>query len=125
MFRLLHISDLHRSSSDPVGNAELISTLVSDHDRHSRERPPIGHYNAAIVSGDIIQGVGLNASNSDGELQEQYKTALTFLVELADRFFEGDRSRIIIIPGNHDVDWNTARQYMEVVDKPDAPISME
>lgn len=122
MFRLLHISDLHRSSSDPVGNAELISTLVSDHDRHSHEKTPIGNYNAAVVSGDIIQGVGLNSSNADVELQEQYKTALTFLVELADRFFEGDRSRIIIVPGNHDVDWNTARQSMEVVDKPGVPI---
>ncbi len=122
MFRLLHISDLHRSSSDPIGNAELISTLVSDHDRHSYDETPIGHYNAAVVSGDIIQGVSLNTSSPDDELQKQYETAHVFLVELAERFFNGDRSRIIIVPGNHDVDWNTARQSMEVVDKPGAQI---
>jgi len=120
MFRLLHISDLHRSPSDPVGNAELISTLVSDHDRQRCEITPIGDYDAVIVSGDIIQGVALDKANSATELKAQYDVAHDFLAELANRFFDGDRARVIIVPGNHDVDWNTARASMEAVDKPDA-----
>lgn len=122
MFRLLHISDLHRSASDPVGNAELISTLVSDHDRQRHDATPIGDYDAAVVSGDIIHGVSLDHVNSDAELKGQYEIAYEFLAELASRFFDGDHSRIIVVPGNHDIDWNTARKSMEVVDKPDAPI---
>jgi len=122
MFRLLHISDLHRSSSDPVGNTELISTLVSDHDRQRHEPTPIGDYDAAVVSGDIIQGVSLGKPNSDGDLIQQYETAHEFLVELANRFFAGDRSRVIIVPGNHDVDWCAARKSMAVVDSSDKPV---
>jgi hypothetical protein len=29
--------------------------------------------------------------------------------------FDGDRSRVVLVPGNHDVDWNTARSSMELV----------
>jgi hypothetical protein len=122
MPRLLHISDLHRSPSDPVGNAELISTLVADHDRQRRELTPIGNYDAAIVSGDIIQGVPLGLTDAHSELRRQYDAAYQFLTELADRFFEGDRAKIVIVPGNHDVDWNAARNSMEVVDNPTLPV---
>lgn len=122
MFRLLHISDLHRAPSDPVGNAELISTLLADHDRHSRDSTPIGKYDAAIISGDIVQGIDLHDTNADAELIQQYDAAYEFLAELADRFFAGDRSRMVVVPGNHDVDWNTARNSMIVVDDPDKPV---
>ena len=32
-----------------------------------------------------------------------------------ERFLEGDRSRLIMVPGNHDVDWNTAFSALEPV----------
>lgn len=122
MFRLLHISDLHRSVSDPVGNAELISTLVADHDRQRCDATPIGDYEAAIVSGDIVQGVGLGHPDHDTELRAQYQVAYEFLAELAGRFFSGDHSKIVLVPGNHDINWNAARESMELVDKPDVPL---
>jgi hypothetical protein len=43
----------------------------------------------------------------------QYVTAKDFLCKLSDRFLGGDRSQLILIPGNHDVCWNTSRSSME------------
>jgi hypothetical protein len=121
MFSILHITDLHRAKSDPISNAELISALISDRERYVKEDPPIATPQAIIVSGDIIQGVGLNAPNFSEELAEQYEAAYDFLVDLANRFLEGDRSRVIIVPGNHDIDWNTALASMELVEEKDFP----
>jgi Calcineurin-like phosphoesterase len=121
VFTILHISDLHQSSSDPISNDELISALVGDCDRYADENPRISNPNAIIVSGDIIQGVPLGAKNFKVELENQYANAEKFLGELVNRFLSGDRSRIIIIPGNHDVDWNTAFKSMKKVEPQDLP----
>lgn len=63
MFCILHITDLHRSLHDPLSNDELISALVSDRDSFPSEDPPIALPQAIVVSGDIIQGVGLCVSD--------------------------------------------------------------
>jgi hypothetical protein len=63
-FSILHISDLHRSPSDPVSNDELTSALMSDRDRYIREDPPVAVPEAIVVSGDIIQGVPLDTDDS-------------------------------------------------------------
>jgi hypothetical protein len=55
------------------------------------------------VSGDIVYGVTSNDANSDAALKQQYDEALEFLVLLAELFFEGNRERVILVPGNHDV----------------------
>jgi hypothetical protein len=120
-FSILQISDLHRSSEDPISNDELISAMVSDRDRYVQGNPRISAPDAIIVSGDIIQGVPLGTPNFEAELEKQYAVAETFLDELGKRFVSGDRSRIIIIPGNHDSDWNTAFSAMEEVDPKDIP----
>lgn len=44
-----------------------------------------------------------------------------FLNELATRFLDGDRSRLVIIPGNHDVCWNTAYASMKPVAESEYP----
>lgn len=120
-FTFLHISDLHRSELDPISNEELISALVCDRDRYVVENPNICVPEAIIVSGDIIQGVPLGTPNFKAELVKQYAVAERFLDELAKRFVSGDRSRVIIVPGNHDVDWNTAFSAMQVVDPSNIP----
>ena len=28
---------------------------------------------------------------------------------MCDRFLDGDRSRMVLVPGNHDICWNTSR----------------
>jgi predicted MPP superfamily phosphohydrolase len=115
---ILHISDLHRSPDDPIGNAELISTLIADADRYTSERPAIRRPDAIVVSGDIILGVPLGVEGSANSLEDQYDIASQFLAELAERFLDGDRAKMVVVPGNHDVDWNTARQAMEPVSDP-------
>ena len=120
-FSILHISDLHRSPHDPISNDELISALVSDRDGYAYENPSIAAPSAIVVSGDIIQGVPLGTSNYESKLAHQYAVAEAFLDELVRRFLNGDRSRLVIVPGNHDVDWNTAFAALEPIDKAHTP----
>lgn len=125
MFSILHITDLHRSKSDPITNPELLSALVHDRRHYISEDPQISPPQAIIVSGDLIQGVGLGHADPDGELAAQYEDAHEFLGQLTDRFVDGDRSKVIIIPGNHDIDWNRARAAMEPVDAEDVPSDLQ
>ena len=113
---ILHISDLHRSSTDPIGNDELLSTLVADRDRYVAETPPVPAPQFIIVSGDLVQGVPLEAADPDAELAHQYEVALEFLCRLTDVFAGGERRRVVIVPGNHDVSWPIAHSAMAPVD---------
>lgn len=115
MISVLHLSDLHRSVDDPISNEELLVALSTDRARYTRAPIPIKAPDAIVVSGDIIQGVGLGYSESRKELDAQYQVAEQFLAMLADEFLKGDRSQLVITPGNHDVDWNLARSAMVAV----------
>lgn len=115
MFSILHISDLHRSQDEPLDNASLLASLVADFDRYLGEYPRIPPPEAIVVSGDLIQGVPLGTPNWEGSLREQYRVADTFLSELCDRFLKGDRRSMILVPGNHDVCWNTSLQAMSEI----------
>ena len=115
MFSILHISDLHRSADDPISNDELVASLSTDRARYARSDPAIKAPDAIVISGDIIQGVLLGDSAGKHSLSEQYSVAESFLGRLADEFVHGDRSKVIVAPGNHDVDWNVAREAMEIV----------
>jgi hypothetical protein len=120
-FSILHISDLHQSPEDPISNEELISALVRDRDAYTHESPAIAAPQAIVVSGDLIRGVTLKTANYEAELVKQYGVAEDFLDNLTKRFVAGDRSRVILIPGNHDIDWNTAFSSFQVVDPKDYP----
>ena len=124
-FSILHISDLHRSPRDPVSNDELISALVSDRDRYVYEDPPVAAPEAIVVSGDIIQGVPLGTSDFATAIDGQYSVAEAFLSELVERFLEGDRSRLIMVPGNHDIDWNTALSSLDKVPDREIPCDLK
>lgn len=115
MFSILHISDLHRSPSEPVDNDTLLQALLADKDRYTLASNPIHAPNAIIVSGDIVQGARLNEDDWKAKIKAQYENAAEFLGALADHFLDGDRSKIIIVPGNHDVCWNTAFSSMETL----------
>ncbi len=121
MFSILHISDLHRSAADPISNDELLASLTVDRERYTRADPAVRAPDAIVVSGDIIQGVELAGENSEDALANQYEVAEDFLVRLAQEFVQGDRSRVIVAPGNHDVAWNVARQAMEKVPAVEIP----
>ena len=101
---VLHISDLHRDPANPLRNDVLINTLENDKRHYSTEEAPrVRLPDLIIVSGDIIQGITPNVQDPEGKLREQYQQALDFLSTLTNRFVEGDRNRVIIVPGNHDV----------------------
>ena len=120
-YSIMHISDLHRSSQDPISNDELISALLHDRDRYVREKPSVSAPQAIVVSGDIIRGVPLQTEDFKRKIEKQYAVAKEFLDELVLRFLEGDRSRLIMVPGNHDVDWNTAFGALESVPSEEIP----
>lgn len=107
---LLHISDLHRTSGPRLSNDELLAAIASDSTRWSGEGIPSP--DLVVVSGDLVQGVSIGTPDPDSEIVAQYSEACDFLQRLAAEFVDSDRSRIVIIPGNHDVHWDRARNAM-------------
>ena len=124
MFSILHISDLHRSSKEPVDNNSLLAGLLADSDRYAGETPRIPPPCAIVVSGDLIQGARIGASKWQQSMKDQYAVANSFLAVLCERFLDGDRSRMVLIPGNHDVCWNTSRLAMERVPEKEYPSNL-
>lgn len=124
MFSILHISDLHRTPNARISNAELLSALVRDRDSYTKGDKPIRAPDAIVVSGDIVQGVSLKAANGQAALQAQYEEAEAFLSELVSQLLEGDRSRVIIVPGNHDIDWQLAKKAMQLVEAGELPVNV-
>lgn len=101
---VLHISDLHRDPENPILNDVLLDSLEIDR-RHytAEETPAVRAPDLVIVSGDIIHGIRADEPDPEKRLREQYQEALDFLSRLTDRLVGGDRERVVIVPGNHDV----------------------
>jgi predicted phosphodiesterase len=114
MLTILHISDLHRD--DPqrtISNTVLLNSLTKDFDRYTQsEQVKISSPNLIIVSGDIVQGAR-GSTDTTKELNRQYDEAESFLSKLADDFLAGDRTRLILVPGNHDVSDHLFKQSLE------------
>ena len=107
---LLHISDLHRTSEPRLKNDELFAAIASDATRWESEGIP--RPDLIVVSGDLIQGTSIDAPDPDSEIVAQYSEASDFLQRLAAAFVDSDRSRVVIVPGNHDVHWGRALNAM-------------
>lgn len=114
--RLLHISDLHRTGDDPLTNSELLNGIYLDIGQMAELGDDFTQLDAIVVSGDLVQGVSSSSLNPDAELKQQNEEALSFLSDLAEMFVSNDRSRVIILPGNHDVERATAQKAMKKVD---------
>ena len=108
---ILHISDLHRTADPHLTNDDLLSAITSDSRRWQAEGIPSP--DVIVVSGDLIQGVGIDDVEAESKINAQYAEADEFLGKLADRLVESDLSRVVIVPGNHDVHWQRARQAMQ------------
>ena len=121
MFTILHISDLHRSQDEPVSNEDLLAALLADRDRYLGEEPRIPPPRAIVVSGDLIWGESIGAPNWQKSIQDQYRVAASLLTQFCERFLDGDKSRLILTPGNHDVCWNTSFLAMERVPQHEYP----
>lgn len=107
---IAHISDLHRSSDNPISNIALLNSLIRDMDVYTEQG--IDKPDLLIVSGDIVQG-----DSDTGLLKKQYDEALDFLNNLAVNLFDGDKSRIILIPGNHDINWAESIKSMKIIEE--------
>lgn len=111
---IMHISDLHRSKDNPISNDALIASLMRDMDTYSAEG--INKPDILIVSGDIVQGSN-DFEKAAGLLAEQYKEALDFLNRLTSELFAGDKSKIVLVPGNHDISWTESKSSMLIVEE--------
>ncbi len=107
---LLHISDLHRSSGPRLSNSEILTAIVSDATRWRSEGIP--KPDLIVVSGDLIQGAQLGEPDPDAIVKSQYREVGEFLEELGSEFVDSERSRIVIVPGNHDVHWSRSLEAM-------------
>ncbi len=113
---ILHISDLHRSKGCEISNDALLSSLLTDKERFSTiEKPKIRPPDIIIVSGDIIRG-SVFKDGSEEEVAVQYSEALDFLNELTNQLLNGNKDCLIVIPGNHDIDWKYSRESMSKID---------
>ena len=112
---LLHISDLHRTSTPRPSNDELLAAICSDSERWSLEG--ITKPDLIVVSGDLIQGSNLDVPEPDTEIEAQYREADDFLKRLGAEFVNSDQSRIVMVPGNHDVHWRRAFDGMKPIQK--------
>jgi hypothetical protein len=102
-FTILHISDLHKQNEDDYDN--VLQSLKDDCFRYCKDfslpKPEV-----IVVTGDVIKG------GTPSEINVQYTQVEDFLNKLTEFFLENDKSRIIIVPGNHDIDWNKSREAM-------------
>lgn len=111
---LLHISDLHRTSLPRLSNDDLLAAIISDSERWRLEEIPSPEL--IVVSGDLIQGASLGAPNADTIIEDQYSEAADFLRRLGEEFVASNRSRIVIVPGNHDVHWGRSLDGMRPIE---------
>lgn len=91
---ILHISDLHKPEG--LNYETLLDSLCDDRERWRQEGivPP----SYIVISGDLIQG-----AYTDDDIQTQYNEVSKFLDKLVGEFLNGDKMRLIMVPGNHDM----------------------
>ncbi|NEO78766.1 metallophosphoesterase [Moorena sp. SIO4G3] len=100
---ILHLSDLHITTSEEatLWSNQLAQDLTED--------LQIPNLDALILSGDIA-----NYSTT-----EEYQAAQQFLDNLRLDFPDLDPKQIVIVPGNHDLNWKLAKQAYQLLDLED------
>ena len=106
----LHLSDLHRTPAEHVSNAFLAGSILQDitygfpstsetlgEDEPSLPRPD--EIDLVIVSGDLTQSAQ----------RKEFDEAEEFLNTIATELLGGNVERLIVVPGNHDIDWALSR----------------
>jgi 3',5'-cyclic AMP phosphodiesterase CpdA len=102
LMHILHLSDLHITTPD---QANLWSTQLRTDLRRELNIP---HLDALILSGDI----------ANYSTEEEYKAAEEFLNTLC-RNFTLKPEQIILVPGNHDLNWKQAKKAYKLTDRDD------
>lgn len=94
-FSILHISDIHKIAG--VEYEPLFQSLRRDLEAMTTYERIVAP-SFVVVSGDLIQG-----GYTEQDIREQYNEVESFLAAISDLYLQGDRTRLIIVPGNHDV----------------------
>ena len=102
-YSILHISDLHKLEG--TNYRALLQSLLTDRDAYVAAGVVAPKY--IVVSGDLIHG-----GNTEDEILAQYYETKAFLTDVANEFLGGDKSRLLIVPGNHDVSFPHSRNSM-------------
>ncbi|MBR1543179.1 MAG: metallophosphoesterase [Bacteroidaceae bacterium] len=102
-YSILHISDLHKLPGTTY--EALLQSLLTDRDRYLQSGVAAPRY--VVVSGDLIHG-----GDTEGEIEAQYAEVKGFLNAVATEFLGGDKLRMLIVPGNHDVSFPHSRSSM-------------
>ncbi len=115
-YTILHISDIHKPNGADYNN--LFTSLYNDCESYVNDKNnPIGNPSIIVVSGDLIEGSNADdADVAENEINQQYAEVEDFLNNLANYFLDGDKKRMIIVPGNHDVNRNVAKASMKLSD---------
>src|SRR6185369_4947245 len=92
--RILHISDLHVSPPETLSDAWAPVEAYLDANLSLHER-----FDFIVVSGDLSERAQPEEFEALGDLVSQ---------DLLRRLPDDDRTRVIFVPGNHDVLWNDA-----------------
>lgn len=119
---IMQFSDLHMRASALDSNKALVSSIFSDIARHDKEDTPILEPDILVVCGDVIRGSGssVDFELSTQEIKQQYNKANDFLTQLCNELFNGDKQRIVMVPGNHDVSWPHSQKSMEKLENFDS-----
>jgi 3',5'-cyclic AMP phosphodiesterase CpdA len=92
MLTILHLSDIHRTTDEPVSNKNILKALIGDLKRQQKNeglpKPDI-----LVISGDLTQSAS----------EEEYEEAFNFIDALKNELTVPDLSRVVLVPGNHDV----------------------
>ena len=95
-YSILHISDLHKGENNDFDH--LFASLCNDADSYDQDIPKPEFI---VVCGDLAEGA--NGEDAEEKIVKQYQEVESFLDKLVRHFLNGDKSRIIIVPGNHDL----------------------
>lgn len=108
-YTILHISDLHKPDNCNFDNLFYsLQTDCEDYVKAGILKPEI-----IVVSGDLAEGTKECGENAETIIKGQYAEVKNFLVKLADYFLGGDKSRMVIVPGNHDYCYKVSKESME------------
>lgn len=107
-FSILHISDLHKGEDNDFEC--LYSSLCNDLDNYDKTIPKP---EIIVVSGDLAEGA--KGEKAEATIRQQYNEVESFLNNLVNKFLSGDKERIIIVPGNHDLYRKIAKDAMVII----------
>ena len=107
-FTILHISDLHKPKNCNLNT--LFYSLQTDCEAYTKDG--ISKPEIIVISGDIAEGSKNDGLKAKTIIRSQYAEAKMFLENLTDYFLDGDRRKLVMVPGNHDYCYKDSKESM-------------